>query len=243
MSTQRRVRPGPKRPRGSRRAGAAGVALMLGGAGILLGVAAAPAQAAEVSYATDCVPPPVSGLPPVEGTTKVEITAPAEAKVGDEVEVVWKFDAGRVEEPRRHRPATGHGPADRHGQGGRRADRDLAMQGPRENPAIPKGRAMVLSDMKGKLKLTTAGEVTLTPDTYDINVSDLDGHEVHADGDGEARGDDQGHGGGGATTGGSTGRPIPPGPTQPAADERRAGPDARASTGRQRHGRYDRWRR
>lgn len=61
---------------------------MLGGAGILM--AASPAQAAEVSYATECVPPPISGLPAVQGTTKVELTAPAEAKVGDEIEVVWK---------------------------------------------------------------------------------------------------------------------------------------------------------
>jgi hypothetical protein len=50
---------------------------MLGGAGVLLGVAAAPAQAAEVAYKTECIPPAISGLPPVEGTTKVQITAPA----------------------------------------------------------------------------------------------------------------------------------------------------------------------
>lgn len=76
---------------GGRRTSAAGVALMLGGAGILLGVAAVPAQAAEVSYKTECIPPAASGLGPVEGTTKVEITAPATAKVGDEIQVVWKF--------------------------------------------------------------------------------------------------------------------------------------------------------
>ncbi|GDY76442.1 hypothetical protein SAV31267_059270 [Streptomyces avermitilis] len=89
MSTLRRVLPAGER-RG-RRATAAGAALMLGGAGLLLGVTAGPAQAAEVSYATKCVPPAASGLDPVEGTTKVEITAPATAKVGDTVEVVWKF--------------------------------------------------------------------------------------------------------------------------------------------------------
>jgi hypothetical protein len=48
------------------------------------------------------------------------------------------------------------------------------MQGPRENPAIPKGGAMVLSDMKGTLKLTTPGEVTLTPDAYTVNAMSTD---------------------------------------------------------------------
>ena len=45
---------------------AAGFALMLGGAGIML--AAGPAQAADISYKTECIPPAISGLPPVEGT-------------------------------------------------------------------------------------------------------------------------------------------------------------------------------
>ena len=48
---------------------------------------------------------------------------------------------------------------------------DLAVQGPRTNPPIPKGGPMVLSDMTAKLKLTKAGDVTLTADEYNINVS------------------------------------------------------------------------
>ncbi|MHC0433118.1 hypothetical protein ACX6XY_23525 [Streptomyces sp. O3] len=142
---------------------------MLGGAGILL--AATPAQAAEVSYATECVPPPISGLPPVQGTTTVDIVAPAEAKVGDEVEVVWKtveaasknpdvldLDEDTVK-PTGVLKVTGAQTA------------DLAMEGERENPPIPKNSPMVLSDMKATLTLTAAGEVTLTPDAYEINVS------------------------------------------------------------------------
>ncbi|MFJ8534419.1 hypothetical protein [Streptomyces sp. NPDC093591] len=144
---------------------------MLGGAGILLGVSAAPAQAAEVSYATECIPPAISGLPPVQGTTKVEITAPAEAKVGDEVEIVWKFvqaasknpnilDLGQdTVQPTGTLKAAGAQTA------------DIAMEGPRQNPPIPKNSDMKLSDMKGKLKLTAPGEVTLTPDAYNINVN------------------------------------------------------------------------
>ncbi|MFJ7078308.1 hypothetical protein [Streptomyces sp. NPDC098781] len=166
MSKRRRVI--PVRPL---RATAAGTALMLGGAGVLLGVSAGTAQAAEVSYATECIPPAISGLPPVQGTTKVEITAPAEAKVGDEVEIVWKFAqaasknpdvldlAANTVQPSGTLKAAGAQTA------------DIAMQGPRENPPIPKNSDMKLSDMKGKLKLTAPGEVTLVPDAYNINVN------------------------------------------------------------------------
>ncbi len=166
MSEQRRVTPGP-----GRRVSAAGVALMLGGAGILLGVAAAPAQAAEVSYKTECIPPSISGLPPVEGTTKVEVTAPAEAKVGDEVTITWKFVQAASKNPdvldldKDTVKPTGTLKA----AGAQTAD--IAMEGPRSNPAIPKNSDMKLSDMTGKLKLTAAGDVTLTPDAYNINVS------------------------------------------------------------------------
>ncbi|MFD2691289.1 hypothetical protein ACFS5L_41600 [Streptomyces phyllanthi] len=147
---------------------------MLGGAAVLLGVAAVPAQAAEVSYATKCVPPAASGLPPVEGTTKVEVTAPATAKVGDEVEVVWKFVQAASKNPDLiDLPANSVQPSGTLKAAGAQTV-DIAMQGPRENPAIPKGGAMVLSDMKGKLKLTKAGQVTLTPDAYTINVMSTD---------------------------------------------------------------------
>ncbi|WP_371791976.1 hypothetical protein OG285_21965 [Streptomyces sp. NBC_01471] len=148
---------------------AAGFALMLGGAGIML--AAGPAQAADVSYKTECIPPAISGLPPIEGTTQVAITAPATAKVGDEVDVVWKtvsaasknpdildLDANTVQPTGTVKVA-----------GAQTAD--LAVQGPRTNPPIAKGSPMILSDMTAKLKLTKAGDVTLTADKYNINVS------------------------------------------------------------------------
>lgn len=165
MRTQRR-----------RSASAAGALLLLGGAGgVLLGMAAAgPAQAAEVSYATKCVPPAASGLDPVNGTTKVEITAPATAKVGDEVDVVWKFTQAASKNPDLiDLPANSVQPSGVLKAGGAQTA-DIAMVGPRENPAIPKGAAMVLSDMKGKVKLTTAGDVTLTPDAYTINAFGTD---------------------------------------------------------------------
>ncbi|WUW92740.1 hypothetical protein OG595_16180 [Streptomyces sp. NBC_01451] len=136
--------------------------------------AAGPAQAAEVSYATKCVPPAASGLDPVNGTTKVEITAPATAKVGDEVDVVWKFTQAASKNPDLiDLPADSVQPSGVLKAAGAQTA-DIAMVGPRENPAIPKGGAMVLSDMKGKVKLTAAGDVTLTPDAYTINVYGTD---------------------------------------------------------------------
>ncbi|PKW08238.1 hypothetical protein SAMN05428944_4662 [Streptomyces sp. 1222.5] len=159
-------------PVGARRPAAAGAALVLGGAGVLLGLAAVPAQAAQVSFATHCVPP--AGIDPVDGTTKVEITAPATAKVGDTVDIVWKFAQAASKNPDIiDLPANSVQPSGVLKAAGAQTA-DIAMQGPRENPAIPKGGSMVLSDMKGSLKLTTAGEVTLTPDAYTVNAMSTD---------------------------------------------------------------------
>ncbi|MFD5975330.1 hypothetical protein [Streptomyces bacillaris] len=148
---------------------AAALALVLGGAGIVL--AASPAQAAEVSYATECVPPPISGLPPVQGTTKVLLTAPAEAKVGDEIEVVWRT----VEAASRNPDVLDLGKDTVKPTGtitlGGAASGELKLEGPRQNPPIPKNSPMLLPDMTAKLTLETAGEITLTPGAYAINVS------------------------------------------------------------------------
>lgn len=144
-------------------------ALVLAGAGIM--TAAGTAQAAEVSYKTECLPPPISGLPPIQGTTKVAVSAPGTAKVGEEVEVVWKTLEGASKNP--DILDLGENTVQPTGTikvAGAQTG-DLAMQGPRENPPIPKGGAMKLSDMKGKLKLTKPGEVTLTPGFYNINVN------------------------------------------------------------------------
>ncbi|WP_406386558.1 hypothetical protein [Streptomyces sp. NBC_01618] len=142
---------------------------MLGGAGMLL--VASPAQAADTSYKTECIPPAVSGLPPVEGTTVVRLTAPAEAKVGDTVEVVWKtVEAASKNPDMLDLDKDTVKPTGTIKVGGA-ATGTLQMEGPRQNPPIPKNSAMVLPDMKGTLKLEKAGEITLTPDAYNINVS------------------------------------------------------------------------
>lgn len=144
---------------------------MLGGAGILLGVAAVPAQAAEVSYKTECIPPAISGLPAVQGTTKVEISAPAEAKVGDEVTITWKFAQAASKNPDvLDLDKDTVKPSGTLKAGGAQTA-SIAMEGQRQNPPIPKNSDMKLSDMTGRLKLTAAGDVTLTPDAYTINVN------------------------------------------------------------------------
>ncbi|WP_405742463.1 hypothetical protein OG422_11465 [Streptomyces sp. NBC_01525] len=153
-----------------RRAGtAAGAALLLAGAGL---VATAPtARAADAAYRTECTPPPISGLPPVEGTTTVALSAPATAKVGQEIEVVWKTVTAASKNPDildlEKDTVQPSGVVQLAGaQAG-----ELAMKGPRSNPPIPKNSPMVLSDMTGTLKLEKPGEVTLTPGAYTINVN------------------------------------------------------------------------
>ncbi|MER6960967.1 hypothetical protein [Streptomyces sp. NPDC000618] len=143
---------------------------MLTGAAVLLGVTAGQAQAAEVAYATKCVPPPGIGLPDVNGTTKVEITAPATAKVGDTVDIVWKFTQAASKNPDIiDLPADSVQPSGTLKAAGAQTA-DIAMVGTRTNPAIPKGGDMVLSNMTGTLKLTAVGQVTLTPDAYVVNA-------------------------------------------------------------------------
>ncbi|WP_405409549.1 hypothetical protein [Streptomyces decoyicus] len=152
-----------------RAAVASAAALVLAGAGIV--AAAGTAQAAEVSYKTECLPPPISGLPPIQGTTKVAVSAPATAKVGDEIEVVWKTIEGASKNPDILDLAENTvQPTGTIKVAGAQTG-DLAMQGPRQNPPIPKGSPMKLSDMKGKLKLDKPGEVTLAPGFYNINVN------------------------------------------------------------------------
>ncbi|WP_329384738.1 hypothetical protein OG625_23885 [Streptomyces sp. NBC_01351] len=150
---------------------AAGVALMLGGAGILL--AASPAQAASVTFKTECIPPSISGLPPIQGETTVEITAPATAKVGDTVDVTWKTVKAASKNPDViDLEANMVEPSGDLKVGGAQTG-VVAMKGPRENPPIPKGGDMKLSTMTGKLKIEKAGDITLTPDKYVITVHQI----------------------------------------------------------------------
>ncbi|MFD7262031.1 hypothetical protein [Streptomyces sp. NPDC059874] len=146
---------------------AAVVALLLGGAGIAM--AASPAQAAETTFKVKCVPP-AGGGGPVEGETTAKITAPATAKVGDEVDVVWETvkpasnNTDLMDIPENAVQPTGW-IALGSGMG------ELKVVGEKKNPPIPKKAPMQMSPMKGKLKLTKAGKITLTPGKYDVAVT------------------------------------------------------------------------
>ncbi|MFD3803568.1 hypothetical protein ACFWSF_13500 [Streptomyces sp. NPDC058611] len=150
-----------------RRVSAAAVALLLGGAGIAL--AASPALAAETTYKVKCIPP-AGGGSPVEGDTTARITAPATAKVGDEVDVVWETvkpasnNTDLMVIPKDSVLPTGW-IAVGGGMG------ELKVVGEKKNPEIPKKAPMVMSAMKGKLKLTKAGKITLSPGKYDVAVT------------------------------------------------------------------------
>ncbi|MBZ9596199.1 hypothetical protein K7B06_14010 [Streptomyces erythrochromogenes] len=146
---------------------AALVALLLGGAG--LAITAPTAQAAEATFKVKCVPP-AGGGSPVEGETTARVTAPATAKVGDEVEVSWETvkpasnNTDLMDIPQDSVQPTGWITVG--GGGG-----ELKVVGEKKNPPIPKKAPMQMSTMKGKLKLTKAGRISLTPGKYDVAVT------------------------------------------------------------------------
>ncbi|MCX4543255.1 hypothetical protein [Streptomyces sp. NBC_01565] len=185
---------------------AAVIALLLGGAGIAIG--ATPAQAAETKFNVKCVPP-AGGGSPVEGETTAKVSAPASAKVGDEVEVSWETvkpasnNTDLMDIPKDSVQPTGWITVG--GGGG-----ELKVVGEKKNPPIPKKAPMQMSTMKGKLKLTKAGKITLTPGKYDVAVTFSFGTFVTkcaptgSVGVGATIDVAQGSGSGGSTTGGST---------------------------------------
>ncbi|AWZ06916.1 MULTISPECIES: hypothetical protein [unclassified Streptomyces] len=183
---------------------AAAVALLFGGAGILL--AASPAQAADVSYKVECVPP-AGGGGPVQGTTTASVTAPATAKVGDEVEVVWKTvkpasnNTDIMDLAKDSIKPIGYAKV-----GGAQSG-ELKMEGTRTNPPIPKKAPMVISDMKAKLKLTKAGDVTISPGKYDVDWSGLLTHCTPQEAVGVGVTIKVTEGGGGTPGGSTTGTP------------------------------------
>ncbi|MFJ9549781.1 hypothetical protein [Streptomyces erythrochromogenes] len=188
-----------------RRVSAALVALLLGGAG--LAITAPTAQAAEATFKVKCVPP-AGGGSPVEGETTAKVTAPATAKVGDEVDVAWETvkpasnNTDLMDIPQDSVQPTGWITVG--GGGG-----ELKVVGEKKNPPIPKKAPMQMSTMKGKLKLTKAGKITLTPGKYDVAVSFPFGTFVTKCAPvGEVKGgaviDVSGGSTGGTTTGGTT---------------------------------------
>ncbi|MFC6514132.1 hypothetical protein ACFQFR_15300 [Streptomyces goshikiensis] len=114
--------------------------------------------------------PPAGGGSPVEGETTAKIEAPASAKVGDEVDVSWETvkpasnNTDLMDIPQDSVQPTGWITVG--GGGG-----ELKVVGEKKNPPIPKKAPMRMSTMKGKLKLTKAGKITLTPGKYEVAVT------------------------------------------------------------------------
>lgn len=106
----------------------------------------------------------------MEGETTAKVTAPASAKVGDEVDVSWETvkpasnNTDLMDIPQDAVQPTGWITVG--GGGG-----ELKVVGEKKNPPIPKKAPMQMSVMKGKLKLTKAGKITLTPGKYDVAVT------------------------------------------------------------------------
>lgn len=104
------------------------------------------------------------------GETTAKVTAPASAKVGDEVDVSWETvkpasnNTDLMDIPQDAVQPTGWITVG--GGGG-----ELKVVGEKKNPPIPKKAPMQMSVMKGKLKLTKAGKITLTPGKYDVAVT------------------------------------------------------------------------
>lgn len=144
----------------------------------------------------------------MEGETTAKVTAPATAKVGDEVDVSWETvkpasnNTDLMDIPQDSVQPTGWITVG--GGGG-----ELKVVGEKKNPPIPKKAPMQMSTMKGKLKLTKAGKITLTPGKYDVAVSFSFGTFVTKCAPvGEVKGgatiDVSGGSSGGTTTGGTT---------------------------------------
>lgn len=146
-------------------------ALVLTVSAATLALDAGQAEAANVSYATDCTPPKISGLPVIHGTTTADLTSSkASPAVGDTVTITWKTVKAASNNPGLvDLPANVVTPTGTITMGGAQSG-SLSAKGPKSNPATKKNSAMHLSDMTASVKLTKAGTVTFRPGAYNINV-------------------------------------------------------------------------
>ncbi|MGC0419140.1 WxL domain-containing protein [Embleya sp. AB8] len=136
-------------------------------------VALAPtAQAADVDYTSHCVNQIVKDLVIPDGNLKIDLSvAPAKARydVGEEVTVTWTWKSYPKAPP--EIPVVGKVDKDSTLPKGSvtlggAAGGEVAVEGQRINPETGPGQELVLTNMTGKVKLTQAGDVTLTPGLY-----------------------------------------------------------------------------
>ncbi|MYW02120.1 WxL domain-containing protein [Streptomyces sp. SID3343] len=147
-----------------------GVVTLAGTVGM---VALAPtANAAEVDYTSHCVNQIVKDLVIPDGNLKIDVSVtPVKARydVGEEVSVTWAWKAYPKAPP--EIPVVGKVDKDSTlPKGvltlGGAATGDVPVEGQRINPETGPGQELKLTDMTGKVKLTQAGDVTLTPGLY-----------------------------------------------------------------------------
>jgi hypothetical protein len=147
-----------------------GVVTLAGTVGM---VALAPtANAAEVDYTSHCVNQIVKDLVIPDGDLKIDVSVtPAKARydVGEEVSVTWAWKSYPKAPP--EIPVVGKVDKDSTLPKGSitlggAATGDVAVEGQRINPETGPGQELRLTDMTGKVKLTQAGDVTLTPGLY-----------------------------------------------------------------------------
>ncbi|WP_439675311.1 WxL domain-containing protein [Embleya sp. MST-111070] len=136
-------------------------------------VALAPgANAADVTYTSHCVNQIVPNLVIPDGDLKIDLSvAPAKARydVGEEVTVTWTWKSYPKAPP--EIPVVGKVDKDSTLPKGSvtlggAATGAVAVEGQRINPETLPGQELVLTNMTGKVKLTQAGDVTLTPGLY-----------------------------------------------------------------------------
>ncbi|MFC1416983.1 hypothetical protein [Streptacidiphilus cavernicola] len=146
-------------------------ALLLTVSAATLALDAGQAEAANVSYATDCTPPKISGLPVIHGTTIADLSSSKSSPVvGDTVTITWKTVKAASNNPGLvDLPANVVTPTGTITMGGAQSG-SLSAKGPKSNPATKKNSPMQLSAMTASVKLTKAGSVTFRPGAYNINV-------------------------------------------------------------------------
>ncbi|MPY40106.1 beta-xylosidase [Streptomyces phyllanthi] len=133
---------------------------------------AATAQAADVDFATHCVPPPVAGIPPIDGTTTARITVDnATPEVGDTVTVTYTVVKPAASNPTQlPLPADIMTPTGKVTLGGAQTG-DVTVAGPQKNDPVPGGGAFPSFSMSGTFTVTSPGAITLSPGDYNIHTS------------------------------------------------------------------------
>lgn len=147
--------------------GATALAVTAGGA------LAAPAEAAaNVDFATHCIPPAVAGIPPIDGTTTAIITVDdATPQVGDTVTVTYTVVTPAASNPTAiSLPADIMTPSGKVALGGAQTG-DVTVAGPKKNDPVAGNAPFPSFSMTGTFTVTTAGAITLSPGDYNIHTS------------------------------------------------------------------------